>query len=112
MKIETSYAIRYTVLITFHKLDRATVKIVGYDNASFWNNLSINSKFGFIIILSDKTDKVISIFFKSYTSKWICRSAMDEKVIASAISSMQPSRLRMKFLYFWDKMSKFYYLQI
>ena len=78
----TNYTRSHPVAITFHQLDKATIKILGYADASFSNNLDLSSQLGFIILLSDKTDKIIPIVFKSYKSKRFCRSAMAAEVIA------------------------------
>ena len=55
----SNYTRLHTVAITFHQLDKATIKILGYADASFSNNLDLSSQLGFIILLSDKMHKVI-----------------------------------------------------
>ena len=78
----TRYATRHDVSIIFPQLDQPSLKIIGYSDASFSNNMDLSSQLGFIIFLQDNTNAIIPQVFKSYKAKRLCRSAMAAEVIA------------------------------
>lgn len=78
----TTYATSNPINISFPQLDKRSLQLLGYSDASFASNHDLSSQLGYIILLSDNTDKVIPIAFKSYKAKRICRSAMAAEVIA------------------------------
>lgn len=80
----TRYAKRYKININFPQLDQSSLRVIGYSDASFGKNLDLSSQLSYITFLTDATNKVIPINYKSYKSKRICRSAMAAEVIAFA----------------------------
>ena len=81
-------AIRYAHVNVAHlkipKLDRSTLRNVGYSDATFANNPDLTSQLGRIILLMDKTDSAIPVTFKSYKSRRVTRSVLSAEVIAFA----------------------------
>ena len=81
-------AIRYAnnnfAHLKFPKLELASVRIVGYSDASFANNHDLSSQLGRIILLIDNNDAAIPICFKSYKSRSVTRSVLSAEVIAFA----------------------------
>lgn len=72
------------VKIRIPKLDRSTLRIVGYSDASFSNNRDLSSQLGYVVFLTDRTNTAVPIVFKSYKSKRITKSPMSSEVIAFA----------------------------
>ena len=70
------------VSILIPKLDRGTLRIIGYSDASFAGNTDLSSQLGRIILLSDDSNRVVPISFKSYKSRRIARSVLAAEVIA------------------------------
>lgn len=63
-------------------LDLATLKVIGFSDASFANNRGLSPQLVHIGFLSDESTAAIAIAFKSYKSKRIARSAMHEEEIS------------------------------
>ena len=80
----TRYAKRHKISISFPQLILPNVKVIGYSDASFGNNMDLSSQLGYIILLTDSSNQAIPIHFKSYKAKRLCRSAMAAEVIAFA----------------------------
>ena len=78
----STYATKYKLDITFPNLDINSLRLIGYSDASFANNLDLSSQLGYIILLTDGTSNIIPLMFKSYKAKRLCRSAMAAEVIA------------------------------
>lgn len=72
------------VCLSIPKLDIESLLILGFSDASFGNNRDLSSQLGYTVFLTDKTETVIPIIFKSHKSKRITRSPMSAEVIAFA----------------------------
>ena len=70
--------------LKFPKLDRDSIRTVGYSDASFANNHDLKSQLGRIILLMDGNDKAVPVIFKSYKSRRVARSVFSAEVIAFA----------------------------
>lgn len=70
--------------IQYRKLEKNSLKILWFSDASFANNRDLSSQLGHIIFLTDKSDTVLPISFKSYKSKRITKSPMSAEVISFA----------------------------
>ena len=81
-------AIRYAhhniAYLKFPKLDRSSLRIIGYSDAAFANNLDLTSQLGRIILLTDKSQAAVPVSFKSYKSRRVTRSVLSAEVIAFA----------------------------
>ena len=78
------YAIANATYLKFPKLDKASLRIIGYSDAEFANNVDLSSQLGQIILLTDNTAAAIPISFKSYKSRRITRSVLSAEVIVFA----------------------------
>lgn len=76
------YAIDNRVYVKVPKLDKTSLLIVGFSNASFANNTDLTSQLGNTVFLSDCTNAVVPISFKSYKSRLVTRSVISGEVIA------------------------------
>ena len=70
--------------LKFPKLERRTIRIVGYSDAAYANNYDLTSQLGRIIFLMDDSNKCVPISFKSYKSLRVTRSVLSAEVIAFA----------------------------
>ena len=70
------------VYLRIPKLEKSSLRAIGYSDASFVNNADLSTKLGHICFLGDDTGAVIPISFKSYKAKRVTRSAMAGEVIA------------------------------
>lgn len=68
--------------ITIPRLDKRSLRIVGFSDASFANNHNLSTQLGHIVFLMDKSNAAAPISFKSYKARRIVRSAMSGEVIA------------------------------
>lgn len=66
--------------IKFPELDKSFLQIIAYSNASFANNRDFTLQTGFVIILGDKSDKVIPLFqvIQSATYYQFCIEHLDD----------------------------------
>ena len=78
------YAHNNVAHIQFPSLVRDTLRIVGFSDAAYANNYDLTSQLGRIILLSDVSNAVIPISFKSYKSRRVTRSVLSAEVIAFA----------------------------
>ena len=76
------YATGNRVRLKVPKLDKKSVRVVGFADSSFANNADLSSQLGQIIFLVDKFGNSAPITFKSYKARRITRSAMSGEVIA------------------------------
>jgi len=76
------YAVDNPISLRIPKLDRETLRVVGYSDASFANNYDLSTQLGVICFLVDGDENCVPIHFKSYKSKRVVRSAMAGEVIA------------------------------
>lgn len=72
----------HNLSILFPKLNKTQLHIFGYSDASFANNSDLSSQLGFIVFIGDDTDNVITLIFRSYKARRICRSAMASELIS------------------------------
>jgi len=70
------------VSIRIPKLDKDTLRVVGFSDAGFASNRDLSSQLGYIILLMDKSHNAIPIHFRSYKSRRKARSAMTAEVLA------------------------------
>lgn len=64
------------------KLDKKTLRVIGYSDSSFANNADLSSQLWHICFLGDKSGAVVPIHVKSYKSRRVTRSEMEGEVIA------------------------------
>ena len=76
------YAQENLVSIRFPKLDKDTLKVVGYSDASFAMNMDNSSQLGYIVFICGGKGNVIPIHFKSYKARRVVRSAMAAELIS------------------------------
>ena len=62
--------------LLYQKLDIATFKIKVYADASFANNPDYSSQLGYIVLLTDDTNKAHVITYASYKSRRVTRSVL------------------------------------
>ena len=77
-----AFAVDNRVSLRIPKLDKSTLRVTGYSDASFANNADLSTQLDHICFLRDDTGALIPIFFKSYKAKRVTRSAMAGEVIA------------------------------
>lgn len=79
-------AIRYTIdnraTLRAPKLDKKSLKLVGFSDASFANNHNPSTHLGYIIFLVDSSYKVVPLVLKSYKARRKKKSAFSGLVIA------------------------------
>ena len=75
-------AFEHNVTIKFPTLDLQTLRIIGISDASFANNRDLTSQLGFLLFLTDETDSVIPLIFKSYKARRVTRSVLAAELIA------------------------------
>ena len=64
-------------------LDKESLEVIGFSDASFAANADMSSQLGYICLLGDrKSDNVIPIFYKSYKARRVTRSVMTAETIA------------------------------
>ncbi len=78
----TKYAVDNRISLKIPKLDRDSLRVVVFADASFANNHDLSTQLGHICFLSDWFGNSVPNDFKSYKSKRIVRSAMAGEVIA------------------------------
>jgi len=76
------YAVDNPLELRIPKLDMATLKVVGFADASFANNHDLSTQLGHIVFLCDAKGNAAPIAFRSYKSRRVVRSAMAGEVIA------------------------------
>ena len=76
LKSDPELALRYP------KLDKSTLRILAYTDASFHDNEDLSSQLGYVILLSDATCAVFILSFRSFKSRRVARSSMDAETIA------------------------------
>ena len=64
------------------KLNKDTLRVIGFADSSFANNADLSTQLGYVLFLGDDTGSVVPISFKSYKSRRVTRSAMAGEVIA------------------------------
>jgi hypothetical protein len=78
LKAHPELALRYP------KLDKKTLRILAYSDASLHNIGDSTSQLGYIILLADSTGNCRVISFRSFNSKRISRSSMAAETMAFA----------------------------
>eukprot|EP00171_Calliarthron_tuberculosum_P022145 IDg22145t1 len=78
----TKFAVDNYVALKIPKLDKHSLKVIGFSDASFANNYDLTTQLGHITFIADKNNSAVPIHFKSYKSKRVVRSAMAGEVIA------------------------------
>lgn len=76
------YAKQNELSLRFPKLDKNSLKIVGFSDASFAGNRDFSSQLGYLIFLSDDSGSVCPVVFKSYKARRVTRSVMGAELIA------------------------------
>ena len=71
-----------TIKIKARNLDRNSLKVVGFSDASFAGNADFTSQLGYICFLSDATGFAVPIMFRSYKARRVTRSVMAAEVIS------------------------------
>jgi hypothetical protein len=70
--------------LTYHKLEKDSLKIKVYADSSFANNDDLTSQLGYIVLLTDKTNKRNIIHYTSHKSRRVRRSILGGEVYAFA----------------------------
>ncbi|MEM1283154.1 MAG: reverse transcriptase domain-containing protein [Chlamydiota bacterium] len=70
--------------IKMQRLDRDSLYIKVYSDASFANNPNLSSQLGYIVLLCDKFERCNILHFTSYKSRRIVRSVLGAEVYAMA----------------------------
>ena len=70
--------------LKFPMLDRSSLRIIGYGDAAFANSFDLTSQLGRIVLLTDDSNAVVPISFKSYKSRRVTRSVLAAEVVAFA----------------------------
>jgi hypothetical protein len=78
LKAHPELALRYP------KLDKKTLRILAYSDASLHNNGDSTSQLGYVILLADSTGYCCVLSFRSFKSKRIARSSMAAETMAFA----------------------------
>ena len=76
------FAKKHQLSLVVKKLDRASLRIIGYSDASFANNDDLTTQLGYILFLGDKFGNVVPTYFKSYKARRVVNSAMAGEMIA------------------------------
>lgn len=69
-----------------HKLDVSSLRIISHADASFANLADLKTQLGFVILLSDSTNPVNWLHFRSYKCKRVVRSVLGGETHAFADS--------------------------
>ena len=72
----------HRLLIQVPKLDISSLRIVGFSDASFASNSDLTSQLGYVCFLSDATEAVTIIAFKSYKARRVTRSVIAAEVVS------------------------------
>ena len=64
------------------KLGISSFRIVGFSGASFASSSDLTSQLGYVCFLSDATEAVINIAFKSYKARRVTPSVMEAELIS------------------------------
>lgn len=59
------FATQYRTPLQIPKLDKDTISVVGFSDASFARNAYMSSQIGYLVMLIDGSDNCVPIFFKS-----------------------------------------------
>jgi transposase InsO family protein len=78
LKANPELALRYP------RLDKSTLRLLAYTDASLHNNGDFTSHLGYVILLADATGNCCVISFRSYKSKRVARSSMAAETMAFA----------------------------
>jgi Reverse transcriptase (RNA-dependent DNA polymerase) len=78
LKTHPELALRYP------KLDKSTLRILAYSDASLHNNEDLSSQLGYVILLADASNQCCVLSFRSFKSKRIARSSMAAETMAFA----------------------------
>lgn len=70
------------ISISFPQLDLKSLRVIGFYDASFAGNKDFTSQLGYVVFISDKNNRAIPIFFKSYKARRVTRSVMGAELIA------------------------------
>eukprot|EP00737_Agarophyton_chilense_P000247 gb/GEZJ01000282.1/.p1 GENE.gb/GEZJ01000282.1/~~gb/GEZJ01000282.1/.p1 ORF type:complete len:768 (+),score=79.54 gb/GEZJ01000282.1/:1785-4088(+) len=76
------FAVDNRLSLRIRKLDRNSIRVIGFSDSSFANNHDLSTQLGHICFIGDKNDSVVPIHFKSYKSKRVVRSPMAGEVVA------------------------------
>lgn len=76
------FADDHRVSLKIRKLDKESLRIIGFSDASFANNDDLTSQLGHIVFLGDKNIHFVPLTFKSYKARRVTRSVMTGEVIA------------------------------
>ena len=71
-------------MLRFPKLDKDSLSISVYSDASFCNNQDGSSQLGYIILLKDKENKCQPLYWSSHKSRRSSRSVLGSEVMAFA----------------------------
>ena len=70
--------------LQYQRLDEKTLRITAYSDASFANNTDLSSQLGYIIFLSDASQRCNVVAYRSYKSRRKTRSVLGGEVLAFA----------------------------
>ena len=80
--LNKAVAIDNCIPLQIAKLNQEFFRVIGFADASFANNEDLSKQLGHVCFIGDDTGAVVPIFFKSYKSRRVTRSAMAGEVIA------------------------------
>lgn len=78
------YEVNHRVPMAIPKLNKDSVRVVGFSDTSFANNCDLSTQLGYIIFLADVYSYSAPMIFKSYMKRRITQSATAGEVIAFA----------------------------
>jgi hypothetical protein len=72
------------LFLRYPKLDKSTLRLLAYSDASLHNNADLSSQLGYVILLSDATGLCCILSFRSFNSRRVARSSMAAETMAFA----------------------------
>jgi Reverse transcriptase (RNA-dependent DNA polymerase) len=72
------------IFLRYPKLDKSTLRLLAYSDASLHNNSDLSSQLGYVILLSDGTGLCCILSFRSFKSRRVARSSMAAETMAFA----------------------------
>ena len=82
MNKAVAFAIDKLISLRIPKLNKDTLRVIGFADSSFGNNADLSTQLGYVYILGDETESVMPVSLKSYKSRSVTRSAIEGELIA------------------------------
>ena len=77
-----AFAIDNRISLRIPKLNKDTLRVIGFADSSFANNADLSTQLGHVCFIGDDKGSVVPISFKSYKSRRVTRSAIAGEVIS------------------------------